>query len=77
MKSAGSVDKHLGDQLLIPAALLAAERLGSAKPGTTSYTTEAVTAHLETNAEVLKRFLPVEIEIRPSGEVHVKPRTQT
>jgi hypothetical protein len=31
-----------------------------------------VTGHLTTNATVLERFLPVRIDISPSGDVHVR-----
>lgn len=73
MESAGALEEHVGDQILLPAALLAAGRLGEAKPGTTRYTTSVVTAHLTTNAQVLERFLPVKISVSPGGEVEVAP----
>ncbi|NLO08107.1 MAG: RNA 3'-terminal phosphate cyclase [candidate division WS1 bacterium] len=49
-----SVDRHLGDQLLLYAALAG---------GTTSFVTEEVTEHLRTNAWVIREFLEVQIEI--------------
>jgi RNA 3'-terminal phosphate cyclase (ATP) len=52
--SAAAVDRHLADQLLLPAALAA---------GTSRYCTEAVTAHLETNAHVIQQLLPVHCRI--------------
>jgi len=73
MASAGALDEHLADQILIPAALLAAGRLGPSVPATTHFTTAKVTGHLTTHAQVLERFLPVRISILPSGEVSVVP----
>jgi RNA 3'-terminal phosphate cyclase (ATP) len=73
------VDRHLADQLLLPAALLAA-RLVPPAPGVlpaTRYSVAAVTKHLVTNAEVIRRFLDVEITIvgreEEEGEVRVQP----
>jgi RNA 3'-terminal phosphate cyclase (ATP) len=60
-----AVDPHLGDQLLVPAALVAAG-LAPRPPGldlATRYTVSEVTSHLRTNAEVIRRFLPVEISV--------------
>ncbi len=74
MASAGALDEHMGDQILVPAALLAAGRLGSSSPATTRYTTAVVTPHLTTNALILERFLPVKIAASAaSGEVTVSP----
>jgi RNA 3'-terminal phosphate cyclase (ATP) len=74
-----AVDRHLGDQLLVPAALLAA-KLVRPPPGvvpTTRYTVAAVTKHLTTNADVIRRFLDVEIAVlgreEEEGEVRVQP----
>lgn len=72
MASAGALDEHLADQILVPAALLAAGHLG-AHAGTTRFTTARVTGHLTTNARVLERFLPVTIAITEAGEVTVSP----
>ena len=73
------MDRQLGDQLLLPAALLAA-KLVPPPPGvvpTTRYTVAAVTKHLTTNAAVIRRFLDVEISIlgreEDEGEVRVQP----
>ncbi len=74
-----AVDAHLGDQLVLPAALLAA---GLVPPPagvvpTTRYTVAAVTKHLVTNASVIRRFLDVELTIvgreDEEGEVRVQP----
>jgi RNA 3'-terminal phosphate cyclase (ATP) len=73
MESGGAVDEHLGDQLLVPACLLAAGRLGDVRPGTTEFTPAKITSHLTTNASVLQKFLPVKIEVSPSGRVQVAP----
>jgi RNA 3'-terminal phosphate cyclase (ATP) len=71
MEGAGAVDEHLGDQLLLPAALLAAGRMGPARE--TRYTVATVTEHLTTCAAVIREFLPVRIEVSPGGEVVVSP----
>jgi RNA 3'-terminal phosphate cyclase (ATP) len=74
-----AVDRHLGDQLLLPAALAAAGLL-PAPPGVvpaTRYTVAAVTKHLTTNAAVISRFLDAEIAVlgreEEEGEVRVQP----
>ncbi|ABS26331.1 RNA 3'-terminal phosphate cyclase [Anaeromyxobacter sp. Fw109-5] len=79
LEGGAALDRHLGDQLLLPAALLAAG-LVPAAPGvvpTTRYTVHAVTKHLTTNADVIRRFLDVEIAITggegEEGDVRVQP----
>jgi RNA 3'-terminal phosphate cyclase (ATP) len=74
-----AVDRHLGDQLLLPAALVAAGLLPP-PPGVvpaTRYTVAAITKHLTTNAEVIRRFLDVEISVlgreEEEGEVRIQP----
>ncbi len=71
MASPGALDEHLADQLLLPAALLAAGRLG--ERGTTQLTTAKVTPHLTTNARVIERFLPVKVDVADDGAVTVQP----
>ncbi len=56
--SDASVDHYLSDQLLLPLALA---------PGVSEIRTSKVTLHLTTNAEIVKMFLPVSIEI--DGEI--------
>ncbi|HSP78113.1 MAG TPA: RNA 3'-terminal phosphate cyclase [Myxococcaceae bacterium] len=73
MGSGGALDEHLGDQILLPAALLAAGKLGPASPGTTRYTTARVTEHLTTHARVIERFLPVRVTVEQAGAVEVAP----
>jgi RNA 3'-terminal phosphate cyclase (ATP) len=75
----GAVDRHLADQLLLPAAIVAAGLVPS-PPGVvpfTRYTVAAVTRHLTTNAAVIRRFLDVELSIvgreEEEGEVRVQP----
>jgi RNA 3'-terminal phosphate cyclase (ATP) len=79
LEGRGAVDKHLGDQLLLPAALLAAG-LVPGPPGVvpaTRYTVGEVTGHLLANAEVIRRFLDVEVAVLgregEPGEVRVQP----
>jgi RNA 3'-terminal phosphate cyclase (ATP) len=74
-----AVDRHLGDQLLLPAALVAAGFLPP-PPGmvpSTRYTVTAVTKHLTTNAAVIRRFLDVEVSVsgreEEEGEVVLHP----
>jgi RNA 3'-terminal phosphate cyclase (ATP) len=74
MESAGAIDMHMGDQILMPAALLAAGKL-PATPALTRYTPEMVTAHLTTHAAVIERFLQVKVEVGPDGAVVVSPRS--
>lgn len=73
-----AVDRHLADQLLLPAALVASGHLPP-PPGVvpaTRYTAAAVTKHLTTNAAVISRFLDVEISVlgreEEEGEVRVQ-----
>lgn len=49
-----ALDPHLGDQLLLPAALAR---------GTTELRVDRITGHLVTNARVIRRVLPAEIRI--------------
>lgn len=74
-----AVDRYLADQLLLPAALVAAGVVAP-PPGiipSVRYTVSAVTKHLTTVAEVIRRFLDVEISIigreEDEGEVRVQP----
>ena len=73
MSRGGAIDEHLADQILLPAALLAAGRLGPSQPGTTRFTTSEVTEHLTTHARVLRQFLDVHIAVDPAGSVEVSP----
>jgi RNA 3'-terminal phosphate cyclase (ATP) len=64
----GAVDQFLADQLLLLLALA---------NGTSRFRTSQVTTHLLTNAQIIRLFLPVEIEIEgelgQAGEVRVTP----
>jgi RNA 3'-terminal phosphate cyclase (ATP) len=80
LSGGAAVDRHLGDQLLLPAALIAAGLVPPATgvaPATTRYTVAAVTKHLTTNAEVIRRFLDVDVSVlgreEEEGEVRVQP----
>ena len=53
-RSGITVDEHLADQLMIPAALA---------QGTTRYTTHRLTRHALTNADLLRQWLDVSIHI--------------
>jgi len=68
LKTSGVVDEHLADQLLLPLALA---------KGESQFKTPRVTNHLITNVEIIKKFLPVEIEVRgevgEEGVVRIKP----
>ncbi len=79
LQGGAAVERHLGDQLLVPAALVAAG-LVRAPPGirpVTRYTVSAITKHLLTNVAVVKRFLEVEVAVlgreEEEGEVRVQP----
>ena len=54
----GAIDQYLADQLVLPLALAS---------GDSEVRTSKVTQHLATNAEIVKMFLPVVIEI--DGEI--------
>ncbi len=79
LQGGAAVDRYLGDQLVVPAALAAAGLLHP-PPGVvpaTRYTVAAVTKHLLTNVEVVKRFLDVDVSVlgreEEEGEVRVQP----
>jgi RNA 3'-terminal phosphate cyclase (ATP) len=79
LDAGGAVDGLLADQLLLPAALLAAG-LVPAPPGlvpATRFTVSEVTGHLLAAAAVIPRFLAVDLAVvgRPGqpGEVRVQP----
>ena len=50
----GVIDEHLADQIIIPLALT---------KGTSHFITPKITQHLLTNIEIVKRFLPVSIDV--------------
>lgn len=58
-KSGAALDEHAADQVLLPLALA---------HGPSEFTAEEATPHLRTNAEVLRAFLRVEIEIETRAE---------
>ena len=57
LSSDAPVDEHLADQLLIPLALC----------GGGSFATSVFSLHTQTNIEVIKKFLDVDITVRESG----------
>ena len=86
-----AVDPKLGDQLLLPAALVAAGLIAR-PPGVASctlFTVSEVTRHLTTNAEVVRAFLPVDVvvtgdeggegtvEVGPPGQARTSPASGT
>jgi RNA 3'-terminal phosphate cyclase (ATP) len=79
LQGGAALDRHLGDQLLLPAALAAAGLLSPerARACGARYSVAAVTKHLTTNADVIRRFLDVEIAVdgreEEEGEVRVQP----
>jgi len=64
MNGPGTVDPHLADQLVLPAALAS---------GTTTYNTPAETPHLAAALDIIAEFLPVRtwLEPGPGGSVTV------
>jgi RNA 3'-terminal phosphate cyclase (ATP) len=54
-----AVDEHLADQLLLPMALA---------HGSSSFTTHRLTLHTLTNADLLRQWLDVEIEIKGESD---------
>jgi RNA 3'-terminal phosphate cyclase (ATP) len=76
----GAVEAHLSDQLLLPAALLAAGQV-IPPPGVvpaSRWSVGEVTSHLLDVATVIPRFLDVEVAVLgrlgEPGEVRVQPR---
>lgn len=68
LRSDAPVAEHLADQILVPLALAGGGCFRTLEP----------TSHFRTNVEVVRRFLPVEIEVRERGrtrEVEVRPET--
>jgi len=79
LRSGGAVDPHLGDQLLLPAALAASGRI-AAPPGVVPvvrYTVSRVTERLRASAALLARFLDLEVAVLGAageeGEVRLRP----
>lgn len=66
LSSHAAVDEHLGDQLLLPLALV---------PGESAYTAASVTSHLLTNAWAIQHFLDRQIVVTGAegepGEVRI------
>jgi len=68
LDSGAAIDRFLADQLLLPLSLA---------DGVSTLTTQSVTRHLLTNAEIVQMFLPVEFQIEGElghpGRVKIKP----
>jgi RNA 3'-terminal phosphate cyclase (ATP) len=58
LASGASIGEHLADQLMLPLALA----------GAGGFTTTTVSSHLQTNMQVVQRFLPVEFAVTRIGE---------
>lgn len=56
--STAAVGEHLADQLLLPMALA----------GGGSFTTPSRSTHLDSNIEIIQKFLPVDFHMKPSGD---------
>ena len=65
LETDGAIDTYLADQLLLPACLA---------EGLSEISTNRLTPHLETNAEIIQAFLPIRIEIqdRNGGAVTIR-----
>lgn len=74
LASGGAIDRELAAELVVPAALVAAGRLGPSSPGRARYTAEAASPQLTIAAEVAQHFLPVRAELGQEGRVEVGPR---
>ena len=59
-RSGAAVGEHLADQLLLPMALA----------GAGSFCTVALSSHLQTNIEVIQKFLPVDISVVADAGAH-------
>ncbi|MHC4661471.1 MAG: RNA 3'-terminal phosphate cyclase [Planctomycetota bacterium] len=70
LEGTGAVDKRLADQILLPCALA---------DGQSVYTTTEITQHTLTNAEIIRKFVDVSVEIEGScgepGVIRVIPRS--
>jgi len=68
LDGAGQVDEHLADQIVLPLAVA---------DGPSSFVTPEITAHLLTNIDVIRAFLPAEITVHGDlgceGRVTVLP----
>lgn len=60
LKTKGIFDEYLADQIIIPLALVTAEK--------TRFTTPIITQHLLTNVQTIKQFIPIDIKI--SGKLN-------
>jgi len=62
-KTTATMDTHLADQLILYLSLA---------HGDSYFTTEKVTRHLTTNIDIIRRFLPVSIDLdSATGKTHV------
>jgi RNA 3'-terminal phosphate cyclase (ATP) len=73
LESGGALDQHLSDQILLPAALLAAGKLGESSPAMTRFSAERITDHLKTHAQVIEAFLPARVVCASETDVLVVP----
>jgi RNA 3'-terminal phosphate cyclase (ATP) len=67
MLTKGAVDPYLADQLLLPLSLA---------KNSSCFSTSLITQHLVTNAYIIEKFMPIEInidgEMGTQGNIHIK-----
>jgi len=61
MTSGATVEENLADQIMLPFALAGGGR----------FTTSKVTEHAKTNAEIISRFLPIDIRFEKNDSMYV------
>ncbi len=60
LESGAAIDRFLADQLLIYMAITQAG----------CYTTNVLSSHLQTNMEIIKKFLPVDFSVEQQGQIY-------
>jgi RNA 3'-terminal phosphate cyclase (ATP) len=74
MEGPGAVDGTTAELLLLPAALLAAGRLGPSRPATTRFQAPGLTPALRGAAEAVRQLLPVDVALGEDGALQLTPR---
>ena len=73
LASGAAVDRFLADQLLIYMAInshFVKDNKMGARTKTGCYTTNELSSHLQTNMEVIKKFLPVDFIVEEQKKVY-------